>query len=86
MEIYFIVFINWEQNNWVKLLLISKFAYKNIKNANISYIPFEFNCRFYPQILFKENVNLHSKSCLANKLADKLKELIEICSQNLFYI
>ena len=36
--------------------------------------------------MFKKNVDPHSRSCFADKLAEKLKELIEICCQNLLYI
>ena len=65
---------------------MAKFTYNNDKNTNIGYIPFEFNCGFHPQVLFKEDVNFYSKSCLANKIADKLRQLMEICCQNLFHI
>ncbi len=46
IEAYFKVFVNWEQNNWAKLLPMAKFAYNNAKNASTSYTPFEFNCGF----------------------------------------
>ncbi len=65
---------------------MAKFVYNNAKNASTSYIPFELNCKFYLWVLFKKNVNPSSRSCLANKLADKLRELIEICCQNLLHI
>ncbi len=63
-----------------------KLAYNNAKNADISHTPFELNYGFYPQVLFQEDVNPPSRSCFANKLANKLKRLIEICYQNLLYI
>ena len=65
---------------------MARFTYNNIKNTSIGHIFFELNCRFYPQVLFKEDIDSHSKSHLVNKLADKLKELIKNCYQNLFYI
>lgn len=65
---------------------MAKFAYNNIKNANISPTPFELNYGFYPQVLFKKDINLHSKSYLANKLVDKLRELMKVYYQNLLYI
>ena len=65
---------------------MAAFAYNNAKNASTGYILFKFNCRFYTQVLFKEDVNPYSKSYLVNKLVDKLKELIEIYCQNLFYV
>ncbi len=64
---------------------MAEFAYNNINNTSTGHILFKLNCRFYFQILFKEDVNPHSRSYLANKLADELKELIEICCQNLLH-
>ena len=77
IEVYLKAFINWKQNNWVRLLPIAKFSYNNIKNANIGHILFKLNCRFHLQVLFKENVDSHLKSCSIDKLAKKLEELIE---------
>ncbi len=64
---------------------MAKFSYNNAKNANTSHIPFKFKCGFHSQVSFKEDVNLRSRSRSANKLANKLRELIEICCQNLLY-
>ncbi len=63
----------------VKLLLMAKFAYNNVKYASIDHTPFKLNCGFYPQVSFEEDVNPRFRSYLANKLADKLRELMEIC-------
>ncbi len=79
MEVYLRVFVNWEQNNWARLLPIAEFAYNNTINANFGHNLFELNCEFYPQVLFEEDVDPHFRFCLANKLADKLRKLIEIC-------
>ncbi len=76
MEVYLRAFINWEQNNWAKLLLMAEFAYNNPKNTSIGHTPFKLNYGFYSQVLFKEDVNSHFRSYLANELADKLGELI----------
>ncbi len=56
-----------------------KFAYNNAKNASTGHTLFELNCGFYSQILFKEDIDLHSRSRSAYKLVDKLRELIKIC-------
>ena len=64
---------------------MAKFAYNNVKNASIDHTPFESNCGHYLRVLFKEDVNFYLKSYFTNKLAKKLRELIEICCQNLFY-
>ena len=56
-----------------------EFAYNNIKNASIGHIPFELNCGYHPKVFFKENVDLYLKSSFANKLAEELRELMEVC-------
>ena len=85
MEAYLRAFVNWEQDDWAKLLPMAKFAYNNAKNASTSDTPFELNCGYHSRVSFEEDVNLHSKSCSADKLARELKKLIEVCCQNLFY-
>ena len=76
---YLKTLVNKKQNNWAKLLPIAKFAYNNTKNASINHTPLELNWEFYSQVLFEGDINSRSRSCLANKLADKLKKLMEIC-------
>ncbi len=44
MEPYLQGFVNFKQNDWVKLLPIAKFAYNNAKNASTGHTPFELNC------------------------------------------
>lgn len=67
-------------------MLIAEFAYNNAKNVSISHTRFELNYGYYPRISFKDKANLCLKSRFANKLAKELRELIEICCQNLFHI
>ena len=55
-----------------------EFAYNNTKNANISHIFFEFNCRYYSYISYKKNLDFHSKSRTAKKLSFKLEELMTV--------
>ena len=64
---------------------MAEFAYNNAKNASTSQTLFELNCDYYPRVFLKKNVNPHSKSRSANKLAKKLKEQIEISCQNLLH-
>ena len=64
---------------------MAKFAYNNTKNADTGHMPFKLNCGFHPQVSFKDDVDSHSRFCSANKLAKKLRELIDICQQNLLY-
>ena len=64
---------------------MAEFTYNNTKNASIGYTPFELNCSFHPQVFFEDNVNPCSRFRSANELAKELKELIDICQQNLLY-
>ena len=41
MEVYLQAFVNFEQNDWARLLPIAEFAYNNAKNASTGYTPFE---------------------------------------------
>ena len=64
---------------------MAKFAYNNAKNTSTGHMPFKLNYGFYPRVFFKDNINPYSRSCSANELAKKLKELIDICQQNLLH-
>lgn len=47
--------------------------YNNIKTANISYMLFKLNFKYYFYISNKKNVNLCSKLKVVIKLAEKLR-------------
>ena len=64
---------------------MTEFAYNNAKNASTRYTFFELNYGFYLQVFFKDDVNPYSRPYFANKLAKELRELIDICQQNLLY-
>ena len=64
---------------------MAEFAYNNAKNASTGHTFFDLNCDYHPRVPFKEKVDPQSRSCSANKLAKELRELIEVCYQNLFY-
>ena len=51
------------------------------KNADISHVFFEFNYSYYSWNFFKNNINFYSRFYSTNKLAKKLKKLINICWQ-----
>ena len=73
IKAYLRAFVNWEQDNWAKLLPMTKFAYNNAKNASTGHTPFKLNCGYQPRVSFKEDVNPCSKSCSFNKLAGELR-------------
>ena len=64
---------------------MAEFAYNNIKNTSTSQIPFELNCGYHPRVFFEEDIDSCLRSRSANKLAEELRELIEVCYQNLLY-
>ena len=69
----------------VKLLPIAEFAYNNAKNASISHTPFKLNSGYHSKVSFEKDVDPRSKSRFANKLAEELRKLIEVCCQNLLH-
>ena len=85
MEAYLWAFVNFEQNDWAKLLPMAEFAYNNAKNASIGHTPFELNCGYHPQILYKEEVDSRSESKSADKLSAELRELMIVCWENLHH-
>ena len=85
MEAYLRAFVNWEQNDSARLLPIAEFTYNNAKNTSTGHMLFELNCSFYSQVFFKDDIDPHSRSCSANGLAKELRELMDICQQNLFH-
>ena len=60
MEAYLQAFVNFEHNNWARLLLMAEFAYNNAKNASTGFTPFELNCGYHPSVSYKEDLGLHS--------------------------
>ncbi len=85
MEAYLKVFVNWEQDDWARLLPMAEFAYNNAKSASIGHILFELNCGYHPRVSFEEDVDPHLRSRSANELAEELRELMEGCCQNLLH-
>ena len=68
-----------------KLLPIAEFAYNNTKNASIGHTLFKFNCSYNHKVFFEEDIDFHLRSYSANKLAKELRELMEVCYQNLLH-
>ncbi len=67
------------------LLPMAEVAYNNVRNANTGHTLFELNCSYHPRVFFEKDIDSRSKFCSANKLVKELKELIEVCCQNLIY-
>ena len=52
---------------------MTEFAYNNTKNASTGYTSFELNCGYHPHVSYEKNIDLCSKSKLADDLASNLK-------------
>ena len=87
MESYLRAFVNFEQNDWARLLPMAEFAYNNAKNASTGYTPFELNCGYHPRVSYEEEEILdpRSKSKTAEELSSELRELMIVCQQNLHH-
>ena len=85
MKVYLQAFINFEQNDWARLLPIAEFVYNNAKNLSTSYTPFELNCGYHFCVFLEENTNPYSQIKLADKLLAKLYDLITLCRENLYH-
>lgn len=68
IKAYLQAFINFEQNDWTKLLPMAEFAYKNTKNVSIGHTLFKLNCSYYFRMLYKEDIDPRSKSKSADEL------------------
>ena len=85
IKAYLQAFVNFEQNDWARLLPITKFVYKNAKNMSIGNTPFELNCGYHFYVLYKKDIDLYSKSKSVTKLSAKLKKLMTVCRENFYY-
>ena len=56
MKAYLRAFVNFEQNNWARLLPMAKFTYINTKNASNVYTPFELNCGYHFQVCLRKKL------------------------------
>lgn len=85
IKAYFWVFLNSKQNNEARILAITEFVYNNAKIVDFGHTLFELNCGYYCWMFYKEDVNPHSKSKLADKLLAELKKPIIVCKKNFYY-
>ncbi len=79
MEVYLRAFVNWEQDDWARLLPMTEFAYNNAKNTSTGHNPFKLNCSYHSRVSFEEDVDPRSRSRSANEQAEELRELMEVC-------
>lgn len=81
-EVYLQVFVNFAQNERLKLLPIAKFTHNNAKNISTSHISYKSNCCYHSKILYKDNVNPCSLSKTADKLSTEVQKIIIVCQKN----
>ena len=62
MGAYLRAFVNFEKNDWARVLSMAEFAYNNAKNASAGHTPFELNCGYYHWVSYKEDIDPCSKS------------------------
>ncbi len=79
-------FVNYKQNDWAKLFLIAEFAYNNTKSASTSHRSFKLNYGYHLRISYKEDIDLHSKSKLANKQSIKYLKFMTVSRKNLQHV
>ena len=60
IEAYLRAFVNFEQNDWARLLLMAKFAYNNAKNSSTGHTLFELNCNYHPCVFFEKDTDPRS--------------------------
>ena len=82
MEAYLRAFVNFEQNDWARLLPMAKFAYNNAKNTSTGYTSFKLNCGYHPRDSYEEDLDPYSKSRTAEELSSELQELMTVYQQN----
>ena len=85
MKQYFKVFVNFQQNDWVKLLSMIEFVYNNNKHTFTQMFSFETMQRYTSRMFFEKFANFKAKSKSAKKHVEKLIALMKILKINLAY-
>lgn len=65
---------------------MTKFIYKNAKNASTHHTSFVMNCAYYIYVFLNNKVHHCLKSHFADKLAKEVRELISIFWHIIFHI
>ena len=85
MEAYLQAFVNFKQNNWIRHLLMAKFAYNNAKNANTGCTLFKVNYGYHPRVFFKEDTDPCSQLKTTDRLLAELRKVMTVCRENLHH-
>ena len=85
IEVYLQAFVNFEQNDWARLLPMVEFVYNNAKNFSTGYTPFKLNCGYHPCVFFEEDTNPRSQSKSVDELLAELRDLMTVCWENLYH-
>ena len=85
MKQYFRTFVNFEQNNWIKLLFMTKFVYNNNKHAFIQMSSFEIMQKYISKMSFENFANFKIKSKFVNEHVRYLTKLLNILKINLIH-
>jgi hypothetical protein len=87
LEVFLRYYINYNQDNWVQLLLIVQFVYNSTTSGPITVLLFFTNCRYNPTV-YKQPCTDKIKAQDAIVYTDKLKDLytqleldLEFCRQ-----
>ena len=83
---YLYVYYNYQQNNWLDLLLLAEFTYNNISSATTSIFPFFVNKDYYLNINVYSKYNIifsyiHNFAMDINNLQNTLKAKISAIQQ-----
>ena len=85
MEAYLQVFVNFEQNDWARLLPMAEFIYNNAKNSRTGHTPFELTWSYHLYVSFEENTDTRSQSKSADELLAELRDLMTVYWKNLHH-
>ena len=62
---------------------MTEFVYNNVKYGSIGYTSFKLNYRYHQRISYEGDIDLYSRSKVANELTNKLKNLMPSYRENL---
>ena len=83
MKQFLRTFVNFEQNNWIELLSLTKFAYNNTKHASTQMSSFEVMQKYTSRMSFENSANFKVKFKFVNEHVKKLTKLLNVLKTNL---